>query len=183
MKIIEKFRTRLLRSMLAKEGAYKSVGRKAIDLDSAHSIGILFDATDLQERETVLDFAENLKKEGKRVKLLAYFKNSMKSENFTFPHIDRRYLDWARRPQSREAADFSQEPFDVLLNLTHESWTPLDFIAARSKAKFRVGPYTESIPCYDLMIDLPGQRDLKAFMQQVVFYLKKMRPVKEVVAV
>lgn len=152
-------------------------------LDNAATIGILFDGTEPAEREMVLEFAEQLKTKGKKVKLLAFFNNKLKSENFTFDHFNRQQVDFALRPKSHESKDFLEQPFDLLLNLSRKSILPLDYLAAHSKARFRVGPFTEKTFCYDLMIELAPQKGLKAFIQQVEFYMKSMRSKREVAAV
>lgn len=152
-------------------------------LDNAKSIGILFDGTEQAEREIVLGYAEQLKQQGKKVKLLAFFNNKLKGDNFSFAAFNRQQLDWAMRPTSREALEFKDQPFDLLLNISHSSILPLDYLAAHSKARFRVGPFTENTFCYDLMIDYPVKTDLKAFLHQVVFYMKKMRPNYEAAAI
>lgn len=151
-------------------------------LDNAASIGILFDGTEQSEREIVLDYAEQLKKAGKKVKLLAFFNNKLKGESFAFPAFNRLEMDWALRPNSREALEFKDQNFDLLLNLTKNTVVPLDYLAALSKAKYRVGPYTDQTFCYDLMIEHAGKTDLKTFLQQVIFYMKKMRPNHEAAA-
>ena len=152
-------------------------------LDNAKSIGILFDGTDPEDRKVVLDYAEKVKNAGKKVSSLAFFDNKLKSENFTFHHFNRLQLDFALRPKCKDASEFAEQRFDLLLNLSNRSVLPLDYIAARSKARFRVGPFTEKTFCYDLMIDHSGKNDLGAFLQQVVFYMKKMRPQYETAAV
>lgn len=176
MQSIEQIRTYFHRTTLHKELSGHRIKRSSMYLDNATSIGILFDGTTPSEREIVLDFAEQMKKQGKKVKLLAFFNNKLKSDNFAFPVFNRLQLDWTLRPVSREALEFKEQVFDLLLNLTKQSVLPLDYIAAHSKAKFRVGPLTEAVYCYDLMIDHTGKSDLKNYLQQVVSYLKKMQP-------
>lgn len=176
MQFLEQIRTRLNGYFLKKELPAHQISRSSMCLDNANAVGIMFDGTKLESREIVIEFAEKLKREGKKVKLLAFFNNKLKSENFTFHHFNRRQLDFALRPNSAEAVEFMNQPFDLLLNLSNVSLLPLDYIAARSKARFRVGPFTENTFSYDLMIDLSAQKGLKAFIQQITFYLKKMRP-------
>lgn len=175
MQFIEKLRIRFHDSALEKEMRQRKADRGTMYLDNAMSVGILFDATLPENKEIALDFAEKLKRDGKKVKLLAFFDNKIKSGDFTFPYFNQQQLDWLLRPQSPEATAFSEQPFDLLLNISASDTRPLDYIAARSKAKLRVGPFTEKTYCYDLMIDHNQKNDRKAFLQQVVFYMKKMR--------
>ncbi|MCB0519192.1 MAG: hypothetical protein H6577_15600 [Lewinellaceae bacterium] len=183
MQLFEQMRTRIHHYLLQKETSPLGVLRSSMYLDNANSIGILFDSTEQADREMILEYAERLKEKGKKVKLLAFFNNKLKSENFAFDHFNRQQLDWALRPQTREAIDFWEQPFDLLLCLSRKSMLPLDYIAARSKARFRVGPFTEKTFCYDLMIEQSDKKDLKAFIQQIEFYMKNMRPKLEAAAV
>jgi hypothetical protein len=176
MQLIEQIRTRFHFKNLEKELPKHQLMRASMYLDNASSVGILFDGTEPAERETVLDYAEQLRKQGKKVKVLAFFNNKLKGESFAFPAFNRLQMDWCLRPNSREALEFKEQ-------LTKSTVLPLDYLAAHSKARFRVGPFTEKTYCYDLMIDTSGKTDLKAFLQQVVFYMKKLRPTYEAAAV
>lgn len=176
MQFIEQIRTRLHYSFLKKELPAHQISRSSMYLDKANSIGILFDGTEPEDRQVVLNYAEKLKNAGKKVSLLAFFDNKLKSNDFTFHHFNRLQLDFALRPNSPEVSEFIEKQFDLLLNISNRSVLPLDYIAARSKAKFRVGPFTEKTFCYDLMIDHSGKNELGAFLQQVIFYMKKMQP-------
>jgi hypothetical protein len=142
-------------------------------LDNATSIGILFDGTEPEDREEVLRYADDLRAAGKKVKVLAFFNNKLKGQQFAYPAFNQAELDWSLRPKNREALEFKEQQFDLLLNLSKASVPPLDWLAAHSPARFRVGPFTPSTHCYDLMIE--GKLDLKGFLRQVVFYLKNMR--------
>ena len=146
----------------------------SMDLDSAKSVGLLLDATDLAQREVVLKFAESLKKQGKEVKLFAFFGGDAKVANFAFPNFTKKDLDWALRPKSELVKKFMHHPFDILINLTPHGSLPLEYIAAFSKAKFRVGPFTDKMYCYELMIDTVAKKDLESFIQQVTFFINKM---------
>lgn len=151
----------------------------SMDLGSAKSVGLLLDATELAGREVVLKFSEQLKKEGKEVKLLAFFGGDAKVANFVFPHFTKKDLDFALRPKTAEVKKFMEKPFDILINLTPHGSLPLEYIAAFSKAKFRVGPSTDKTYCYELMIDTAAKKDLQSFIQQVTFFINKMNTTHE----
>ncbi|MFT4762829.1 MAG: hypothetical protein ACI9XO_003900 [Paraglaciecola sp.] len=151
----------------------------SMDLGSAKSVGLLLDATDLAGREVVLKFSDKLKKEGKEVKLLAFFGGDAKAANFVFPHFTKKDLDFALRPKTAELKKFMEKPFDILINLTPHGSLPLEYIAAFSKARFRVGPSTDKTYCYELMIDTVAKKDLQSFLQQVTFFINKMNTTHE----
>jgi Family of unknown function (DUF6913) len=179
MNILHKFRYWWHHYFLKKALKRHKVRHQSFDIKSAGMIGILFDGTEMNDREVVLDYAKNLKKEGKKVKLLAYLNTSQEQENFVFPHFDKKDLDWALRPQGQAVNSFLQQPFDILINLAKQQNIPLEYVAALSKAKFRVGPLTGESFCYELMIEATGAKDVKAFLSQVSFFLNKMKTTYE----
>jgi hypothetical protein len=177
MQIFEQIQTRIHHHLLKKELSRRNVRRCSMFLNDAQRIGILFDASELEQKQTVLDFVEHLRQDDKRVSLLAFVDRSLKGENQPFATFSKKDLDWALRPKSSVITDFLEMPFDILLVFSEKEITPVEYIAATSKARFRVGMASEKTYCYDLMIDTPKEGGLRAFIGQVVFYLNKMRPV------
>ncbi|MCB9052494.1 MAG: hypothetical protein H6556_23925 [Lewinellaceae bacterium] len=148
-------------------------GKGEANLDNANSIGILFDATELSTRDTVLAYAEKLRKRNKRIKLLGYFDDPTDSENYPFEYYNRKQVDWASRPKGEQVQAFIKHDFDLLMNVNTVSLLHTEYIAALSNAKLRVGPCTEHTLCYDLMIDLSPQSGLKHFIEQAETLLGK----------
>jgi hypothetical protein len=179
MNIISKLKERIHNYFLQKKLGSHQIQRESIDYERAQNIGILFNATDLSDRQTVLDFEKKLKKEGKKVQLMGFLNDRDKNENFVFQHFNKTDTDWSLRPKSDQVEDFMKKPFDILINLSNEPHPTLDYIAAFSHAKFRVGPFTEKIFCYELMIEANQKKDLKSFSDQVSFFLMKMKTTHE----
>lgn len=146
-----------------------------VDIKKAKSIGILFDATDLDNRKTVLNYADQLRKQSKQVRLLGFFDNKLKDNNFTFKHFNRRDIDWAYRPKGHNIDDFLAQEFDILINLNPLSATYSEYISALSKASFKIGPVTEHMVCYDMMIDTDTRTSLDQFIHQMEGLLEKTK--------
>jgi Family of unknown function (DUF6913) len=144
-----------------------------VTYDSAQTIGVLFDATELGHREVVIQFSKELKAKNKKVKLLGFFNNKQEVSNFPFRAFNKNDIDWLLRPKGEVVEKFINTTFDLLIGIYEGNNLPLEYIAALSKAHLRVGPYTDNTYCYDLMIDT-DKRDLKNYIKQVEFYLKKM---------
>jgi len=72
MNMLPEFRLWWHHYFLKKTLKRHQVRHQSFDIKSAVMIGVLFDGTELDDREVVLAYAKNLKKEGKKVKLLAY---------------------------------------------------------------------------------------------------------------
>jgi len=174
MGFINETRTKLHEHFLEKELKNHHNSHASIDFDDAKSVGILFDGTLLTDREAIQKFARKLKSQGKEVKMLAYVDGDQKDGDFVFPHFTKKEVDWTLRPKSQKALEFAEHRFDILINLAANGVIPLEYIAALSKAKFRVGPSTDKIYCYELMIDTSKQTDTLSFLHQVTFFLNKM---------
>ena len=144
-------------------------------LERARYVGILFNGTNLDERKPVLAFAKRLKKEGKRVKLLAFMDNKADNSNFPFNNFNRKDINWYYIPKSEDVRNFMEEPFDILINLelTPSPW--MDYIPALSKARFRVGTADAAPEACDLMLDMSKGKGIEEFIRQTERYLEKMQ--------
>jgi hypothetical protein len=179
MQFIKDWQLYFHRRNLQKQLREQVIRRKPIDYAHAKSIGLLFATKSLSDREVVMKYAKTLSKQQKTVKLLAFFDDKQKNDNFTFPHFSNKEIDWALRPKDEAVQQFMQQPFDVLITVSTETSTILEYISALSKANLRVGPYTENTSAYDLMIDVSGQHDLNDYIKQVNFFLNKTNSVNE----
>lgn len=174
MSYIKRQYSRLQDYLLERKLQQNVVKRYPGDYESAKKIGLLFNATDQQQRQTVLSFAKTLESKGKKVQLLAFYDDKKQQPNFTFKHFSQKELNFFRRPKGLFVDDFIAEPFDILINLFLVEEPALEYISALSKAQLRVGPYTERTYCYDLMIDTSNRQDLSRFIEQIEFLLNKM---------
>lgn len=147
--------------------------RQPVNLDTAVTVGILFDATELKERNTVLKFAADLEKRSKKVRLLGYFDNKMEEESFTFPYYNQKNLDWTLTPQGEEIKKFLDQKFDLLFVIRPQVDVHMEYIAALAYANMKVGPCTEHTYCFDLMIDADPKQPLSHFISQVEQLLKQ----------
>ena len=177
MKTIKNWQTQVREYFLQKMINKIDLRRNTVTYESAQSIGIIFDATDLDHRETVIRFSKELKAKNKKVKLLGFFNNKQEVSNFPFKAFNKNDIDWLMRPKGEAVEYFMNFNFDLLIGIYEGNNLPLEYIAALSKAHLRVGPYTDNTYCYDLMIDT-DKRDLENYINQVEFYLKRMNSSK-----
>ena len=175
MSLIQNIRTWAYRRSLKQQLRHRPEpsGKSKVNLNNAATVGILFDATELSVRDIVLAYAEKLRKQGKRIKLMGYFDDPTDSENYPFDYYNRKQVDWAYRPTGELVQSFIKQDFDLLMNINTGSLIHTEYIAALSRAKLRVGPCTEHTYCYDLMIDLSPRAGLKQFIEQAEALLGK----------
>ncbi|HMQ46870.1 MAG TPA: hypothetical protein PKA00_05210 [Saprospiraceae bacterium] len=163
-----------LKSAIARNQQLKH--KSSISLKAANTVGILFDATELKDRDIVLAFAKKIKQEGKNVKLLAYLDDFAESDSYPFRIYSKKNLDWFFRPKGDEINAFTQEPFDLLLYFHPLPNPHAEYIMTLSKATFKVGPVSKNTHAYDLMIDAGSKPELSQFIKQAELLLEKMNP-------
>jgi hypothetical protein len=175
MSIIQSIRHYFYRHSLNKKlnTHKKSSGRK-ITFDNANTIGLLFDANDLNTRNTVLKYSASLKKQGKKVRLLGFLENTHDTENYTFDYYNLKNIDWATRVKGESVEAFIKEPFDILIAPMLQTNKHTEFIAALSHARLKAGPITAHAPqAFDVMVDIKPGTDLPEFIRQIESLLKK----------
>ena len=144
-----------------------------MNLDRAKTIAILFDANLLEHREQVLRYAERLRKQNKRVRLLAYLAVVDKEATYPFKTFSRKEVDWAYRPHGEQVEKFLQGSYDLFFCLSAAPNPSFEYLAAGVQAAMKIGPVAEHSACYDLMIDLGEQVSPRQLIDQAEAILKK----------
>jgi len=162
---------------LRAEASARKREKQVHNLKTAKKIGILYDATLAENNVMVTAFAEKLKADGKEVSLLGYIndKKTMSSEDITL--FNNKSLNAFQIPSGKEVDDFLAKPFDILINAHTDESLPLIYIAAISKASFRIGPYLDAAKdSFDLLIQMVAKQDLHHYLDQVKHHLQNLQP-------
>lgn len=158
-----------------KQCAQAKKKRSSCNFDTAKTVGLLFDAGDEQNTKTVLSYKRELQSQRKKVKLLGYKDASELTGEEDFLCFCRKDLNLSQTPKKQEVLDFIHEPFDLLIALHIEDCPPLEYIAAASSARFRIGHYRATkTDFYDFMV-YGKSKSLRALIQQMENYLKKIQ--------
>ncbi len=175
MGFLKDFRLRLHYRGLLREVAKRkpAAGRGAVTWKNAKQIGILFNADDPSTRKQILRYAEALRKKGKQVRILGFLTEAQEGQEFAFRTFSKKDIDWQFRPKGSEVQAFMKQSFDLMFHLSLQPDFQLEYIAALSNAKLRVGPPTERTYAYDLMIDVPASAGLQGFIAQMESLLGK----------
>ena len=171
MEFIKKIQHKLHDRMLRRQLADADVKRSSISFEEAKHIGILFDATEMTERKAVMAYAEKLKQQNKKVRVLAYLNEKERQANFTFDHFSNQDLSWVGKNKAEFADAFASTKFEWLFCIHGPQ--PLLDIAARSAASLRVGPTMETTEAFDLMIE-KGNLTAEKFIEQIEFFSRKI---------
>lgn len=161
-------------SLSRRVGRRRAIPEKAVNLETAQTIGILFNATDLDQRKIVLDFVAKWSKQKKKFRLLGFFDSKLKDENFTFDHFNLNNINWLNIPNGEEIEAFLAEDFDLLIYLDTRSDIRMEYLSMLAVAPLKVGPPMEKLPAYDFMVEVSESAGLKQFIRQMENFLQKI---------
>ena len=154
------------------------------NINEAKTIGIISEASNKEEFELVKKYVAYLRDLRKKVKVLGFFGEKiipkLTYSKFEYDFFTLKDLNWHQKPSSPIIENFINEEFDILLDLNIYDKLPLKFIAAASKAKCKIGKYSEETEnIYDLMIETDTEKSLKYFLRQIDIYLSKINKATE----
>lgn len=145
--------------------------------NDVHEIGLIYNAENPTEANQVLQFANDLKTEGKKVSLLGFINNKLpihenqSNNESTFFNISD--LTFFNLPKSEKVSHFLNQNFDLLLNVYQYNFEILAGLVTISKAKYSVGAQFEfASSVFDLTIDTKANKDVYFLAKQMEFYLK-----------
>ena len=150
----------------------------AKNLAVARKVAIVYMATDEKAFTHVKNYVKRVKEELGISHIMALGLTDEKSlPNFLLPRLNFealtvKDLNWYRIPQGNTVENFMAEEYEVIIDLSLEDRLPIQYIVAKSRARFKVGRYSESNKrILDMMIDIAGGQSLSQLIQQVHHYL------------
>ena len=177
MKALKTIQLRLGQMSLKKKKKALIRKSKAIGIDSASKIGVLYSATNRSEAEVVKKFIQYLKEERKEVSSLGYIDTKDASEKVEsylhFDFFDNNQLSKSLIPTGKIVDDFINTPYSILVDLTMGESFPLEYISSLSNSRFKVGAkgnYRDN-SC-DMVIDIDNDKRLEYLIIQLKHYLK-----------
>lgn len=171
------FFPRLLRNTLAAQRRR----RKAHTIDSAQTIGVLFDASVEPDRIDVLHFEQTLKAmlPRKKVRLLGFVDSDHLLGQTLFPQFTQKDLRWNGKPAGAAIDTFISEPFDLLVCLNNRDIPGLAWAAAAAEASMKIGTPTKLPHDYDMILETPADKGIQFFVDQLELYLNKIIPTEQ----
>lgn len=148
---------------------------KPVNLSNARTVGLLFLINDRNNYEQVHKFTQYLHEQHKNVKVIAYLneKNapSYYTPNITFEILTKKNISFFGIPKREKINTFVTSEFDMLIDLTEAEILPLRYIAALSKARFKVGRGEKNASIYDFMFNLKASASLNDYISTIKSYL------------
>ena len=173
--MIEKIRVALFKNALGKLLASQNRKRKTHTIDSAKTVGLLFDAETNTNKKEAIELSKQLAKNGKKVHLLGFFNSKQAPEDQAFDYFFLKELNWLGVPKKSEKAKaFLETKFDLLLSYNPKDLGPLEWMAAASPAAMKFGLATERSNDFDIQLELPEGKGIAFFAEQLKIYLDKI---------
>ena len=176
MKLWDDIRNYFYKRNLAERVAGLKVQRAVINFDDTKSVGIIYDSTNPDNDTIITKFAEGLRKDGKTVEILGFVNDKKTDHKADIIVFNTKNLDWTRVPADERVEAFAGENFDILLACFIGESFPLEFVAAISNARWRLGVYEENkTDRYDMMVKLGDKSDIQYFLEQAIYFLKQIK--------
>lgn len=169
-------RTSIGNYLLKRESAGVTRKRSMINLDGAKRIGIIYPLFAIPDYSAVESFVSDLQKERKDVRALGYVQHKELVSRFlpklSYDFFSQKEVNWYLRPKNNRVNDFILTEFDLLIDLTMGDYLPLKFVAGLSRARCKVGPFSENTMKYhDLMIKVGTTTRMHELIQLIRHYL------------
>jgi len=191
MNFLQKIRTRIGYYFLNKGISSLSRNKKLVNINSAGSVGVLFELTDESVYYSIQKYFQKLQEKKIKVKALGFASNKHVTNHFlpvlAFDFFDGKQLNWFYIPKATCVQDFMDADFDICINIASENVFPLKYIAGLSNARLKVGAYGKDMPgqkykelssIYDIMLLAEENHNQIVFLDQIHDYLTILNPKK-----
>ncbi len=180
MSRIKSIQEKLGRFSLKKERKRLQRNVKTFSIEKASTIGVVYNATNRNDAETVKKFVQYLREERKDVLSIGFI-DSKDSSDMVKPHLnyvffDKRNLSKGLVPKGNDVENFINKPYSILIDLNIDDCFPIEYISSLSNAKFKVGAkgsYRDG--ACDLVIDIEENNKMEYLIIQVKHYLKMIK--------
>lgn len=154
------------KQLMKKVAATKRVVR-IVPLDHVKKVGILWHEND-SRAFTYLQ--EQFRSRSTIVRQLCFSDTGNSTDSNVLTKKD---FNWLGFPVSGTIETFIATEFEMLINLSTHSCTPLEVITALSAASFKIGWDQGKMHLYDMSIDVSLQPDAYYLAEQTMIYLQK----------
>lgn len=152
--------------------------KEFMNFEDIRSVGIIFDATNPENFNTVKAYATDLKQKGKRVHGVGFYDAKILPSNLSYSKTDfdlfcLKDLQGMSTPASPYIKTFITEIRDLLIDINFENKFPLRYIAGMSYAKCKTGiDIPENKAIHDILISTKPGDGISKYLSQVNFYLE-----------
>jgi hypothetical protein len=193
MNLIQKIRTSAGNYLLNKGISSLQRSKKLVNINTAGSIGILFELTEESVYYSVQKYFQKFQEKKIKVKALGYASNKLVTNHFlpvlSFDFFNGKQVNCLNIPKAQCVKDFIDTDFDICINIASEKVFPLKYVSGMSKARLKVGAYNPEMPgkqykelslIYDIMLLTEENHDQIKFLDNIHEYLNMLNPKENV---
>ena len=134
-------------------------------------LGFLVNESDFIDFEELYEFSSLLNIQRKDVKIFSFLETKMKLPSLRQNQVYHKDFSWKGEIISKNALEFLDFPFDVLIGYYGSSNEFLDLMVSASNAKFKVGLANADVRLFDLIIKI-DIHDLEKFKFELKKFLR-----------
>lgn len=178
MKFLENFREKIGYKIICSRGSKLVRNKTFHNLDSAKTIGILFNATSEQDYQAGKELVYQLMDMGKSVDSIGFVElqenigKYVITSNMNFFALQQKGFFMLPK-EIQVVEEFVSQKFDMLINVSPVENIMVDYIMSLSKASFKISPGLQNDDFADFIINFSSKNTLtsKAIIAKVKEYL------------
>lgn len=151
-------------------------GHRSNGINNMHTICILFDGTEEEDRKIVHKFKKTISPDGKRnIKSLAFINNQLPLDNIDYSAYNLQNIKWYGLPLGEKVAEFIQFKCDILIVLCKSMLPHFEYIIAHAESKFVIGPSIDKSEKYfDIIIDADASINIENLIKKILTAIDKI---------
>jgi hypothetical protein len=163
----------------------KTFQRKVVthNFETAKDAVILFEAMELDTFKAVKEFREFVVSKGITCLAYGYVPQKEVPQEMLFrkqySFMTAKDLNWYRKPGGEVVESFYAEVPDMLFDFTSGNLLELKYLVQLSRARFKIGCFTEEENDYDLMISVREPCAAAYLAEQFKHYISMINPIKQ----
>lgn len=174
MSILKNIQTYFFNRELANARGNAPIQRTLKNLHKVKSVGIIYTLSSSTNVQAIDTFISKLKKQGIKVEELIFIEDVKISTERTLNSFNPKDLNWKKIPTKPLVTEFIEKDFDVLIDLTTQSYPPMLYICSLSKSKARIGiQSTEKEKALDVLIEIENT-EIENIIERITYFLNNI---------
>lgn len=154
--------------------------KRVVNYHHATSFAFLYNISPKDPGSFFREIYKQLQSEGKSVEAIGYFNGNQLSADLQVPPAtqlcQRKDFSWIIKPRSIFLKGFAAKKYDILIDLTNSQSYPMKYLAAISRAKYKVGrQHPDFFKIYDFIMDVDESCPPAKTSEHIFHYLKILK--------
>ena len=149
-----------------------------VSLKEAKHVGILATIASEKEYIDIFSIFSQIQQTDKVVKMVAYIDSKEVPyyclQQLTADYFCQKNMNWYGKLMMQQVIDFVNTEFDILIDFTHQFYTPIDTILALSKSKMIAGGNNTQKVHYDFFMDMNEITENRKLIENIDIYTLKL---------